>query len=131
MTEIMKKAEQLGQLIKKDRVCTDLFAARDAYEQDEELNRLFTEYNVQQQALTNEYAKETVDTVLTEQINRRINELQEKITAHPLFVAYGEAEEAYMEFMKMVQDEISFQVTGRRACSGSCSSCEANCPSKQ
>ena len=71
------------------------------------------------------------DSVLANQINHRIETLQAEITAHPLFIAYGKAEEEYMEFMKSVQDEISFQITGHRSCSGQCSSCTADCQAKE
>ena len=131
MIEIMKKAAELGKLMKEDPIVKELLAAKDAYEHDEEINRLFTEYNVQQQALTHEYANDEVDSVLANQINHRIETLQAEITAHPLFIAYGKAEEEYMEFMKSVQDEISFQITGHRSCSGQCSSCTADCQAKE
>ena len=123
MTEILEKAKEIGTLIKEDPITVKLFAAKDAYEHDEELNTLLTEYNVQQQALTNEYAKEQPDPDISAAIEKRINEISEAVMGHPLFIAYGEAENDYRDLMKLVNDEINFQVTGKRSCSGDCSSC--------
>ena len=123
MTEIIKMAAELGKLIKKDEAAQKLFAAKDAYEHDEQLNRLLTEYNVQQQALTMEYAKANPDQDFVGAIDKRIRELMEEITAHPLFIAYQDAEREYSDFMQLVNDEINFQITGKRSCSGNCSSC--------
>lgn len=123
MTEILKKAKEIGALIREDPITIKLFAAKDAYEHDEELNTLLTEYNVQQQALTNEYAKEEPDPDISAAIEKRINELSDAVMSHPLFTAYGEAESEYRDLMKLVNDEINFQVTGKRSCSGDCSAC--------
>ena len=129
MTEIIKMATELGKMIKEDAITQKLLAAKDAYEQDEHLNRLYTEYNVQQQALTMEYAKEEQDADFVAAIDKRIRELTEQITAHPLFAEYQEAEADYNDLIRLVNDEITFQVTGKRSCSGDCSGC-AGCGSK-
>lgn len=131
MTEIINKAKELGALIKEDPIVIKLFAAKDAYEHDEELNTLLTEYNIQQQAMTNEYGKETPDKDITVAIEKRIQQISDRVMSHPLFVAYGEAENDYRDLMQMVNDEINFQVTGKRACSGDCSACGGSCAAKE
>lgn len=55
--EIFKKAAELGKLIKEDERITALEAAKTAYEQDEEIATLTTEYDVQQKALAAAYGE--------------------------------------------------------------------------
>lgn len=123
MTEIIKMATELGKLIKEDQIVKNLLAAKEAYEQDEYMNRLYTEYTVQQKALTMEFAKDEQDADFVAAIEKRIRELTEEITESPLFVAYQDAERDYNDLMQMVNDEINFQITGKRACNGNCSGC--------
>ena len=62
LTENLKSATHaLGELIKADPRTAALKAAADKYNTSDELNRLITEYNVQQTALSNEYAKDERD----------------------------------------------------------------------
>ena len=55
---IMELAAELGKEIKADERITKMNEAREAYEKDEDLQKLMLEYNVQQTALAEEYKKE-------------------------------------------------------------------------
>ena len=70
--EIMEIAKQLGQAIKKDERIARLDEARNAYENDAEINKLMVEYNVHQTALREEYAKEERDMDAIKAIQTRI-----------------------------------------------------------
>lgn len=130
MTEIIKLAEELGKKIKEDKITKALFAAQEAYEKDDNINRLYTEYTVQQKALTMEFAKEEQDEQFVAAIEKRIRELTDKISSHPVYIAYLEAENDYNDLMQLVNDEINFQITGKRTCAGDCSAC-GGCSSKE
>ena len=53
--EVLKKCEELAELLKQDERMIALADAKRAYEESSEIKRLMMEYNVQQIALTEEY----------------------------------------------------------------------------
>lgn len=125
--EILKEAQALGKLIAASDEVKAANAAKDAYENDKEMQALITEYNVNNKALAEEYKKSEHDEALMTSIKKRIGELYNQIMAHPVYVSYMTAQEGVGELMRLVNDEINFEVTGERpsasACSGNCSSC--------
>lgn len=123
MTEIIKAAAALGDMLKNDTAGKRLLAAKDMYEHDEAFNRLLTEYTVQQKAMTMEYSKDEPDADFVAVLEKRISELTALITEHPVYIEYQQAEQEYSDIISLINDEISFRVTGKRSCTGDCSSC--------
>ncbi len=115
----------LGKALKEDPRLVKMEECRKAYEEDAELSRLMTEYNVQQKAIENLATAEDFDAQLIQNIQDRINELYEQITVHPVFVALNEAQEAVNELMNAVNNTITFAITGEMPsnCTHDCSTC--------
>ncbi len=115
----------LGKALKEDPRLVKMEECRKAYEEDAELSRLMTEYNVQQKAIENLATAEDFDAQLIQSIQDRINELYEQITVHPVFVALNEAQEAVNELMNAVNNTITFAITGEMPsnCTHDCSTC--------
>ena len=125
--EIMELAAQLGQAIKADSRIAKMNEAREAYEKDEDIQKLMLEYNAQQIALAEEYKKEPVDPKVIEAIEHRLDEIVSQVTANPVFVQVNEANEAVNALMNEVNGEIEFNITGQRPCTHDCSSCGSDC----
>ena len=115
----------LGKALKEDPRLVKMEECRKAYEEDPELSRLMTEYNVQQKAIENLASAEEFDAQLIQSIQDRINELYEQITVHPTFVALNKAQEAVNELMNAVNNTITFAITGEMPsnCTHDCSTC--------
>lgn len=115
----------LGKALKEDPRLVKMEECRKAYEENPELSRLMTEYNVQQKAIENLAAAEEFDAQLIQNIQDRINELYEEITAHPVFVELNQAQEAVNELMNAVNNTITFAITGEMPsnCTHDCSTC--------
>ena len=124
---IMELAAELGKAIKADERITKMNEAREAYEKDEDLQKLMLEYNVQQTALAEEYKKETVDPAIIESIEARLDAIVKKVTEKDVFVALNEANEAVNALMQAVNGEIEFNITGQRPCTHDCHSCGSDC----
>lgn len=120
---IMEIAAQLGEAIKEDDRIKTLNRCREVYENDEELARYMTEYNVQQKALSDQFGAAERDQVVIDSIQRRIDELYNLISTAPAFVALNAAQEAVNEFMNEVNEEITYHITGERPCTHDCSTC--------
>ena len=124
---IMELAAELGKAIKADERITKMNEAREAYEKDEDLQKLMLEYNVQQTALAEEYKKETVDPAIIESIEARLDAIVKEVTEKDVFVALNEANEAVNALMQEVNGEIEFNITGQRPCTHDCHSCGSDC----
>jgi cell fate (sporulation/competence/biofilm development) regulator YlbF (YheA/YmcA/DUF963 family) len=124
---IMELAAELGKAIKADERITKMNEAREAYEKDEDLQKLMLEYNVQQTALAEEYKKETVDPAIIESIEARLDAIVKEVTEKDVFVALNEANEAVNALMQAVNGEIEYNITGQRPCTHDCHSCGSDC----
>ena len=126
--DIMELATQLGMKIREDERIQSYYAASEAYEKDEKLQTLVQEYNTQRMALEEEYKKDIPDDSFVEVIENRIEEIYNEVVASPVYIAFAEAQDDLNEIMHMVNDEITFQVTGERHCHDhDCDSCDGHC----
>ena len=125
--EIFELAAALGQKLKEDERIARLDAARAAYEADETIMTLSTEYMVQQQAMQMESMKEEGerDEALIETITARIEELYTALTEAPAYKAFEEAQNEVNELMARVNDTINAQLMDGEpdGCTHDCSTC--------
>ncbi len=122
---IFELAAELGRTLKNDPRLIRLEEARVAYENDERIAKLATEYEVQQKAIQNEAMKEERNQVLIEMIQNRIDALYREITESESYVALEKAQNEVNDLMNMVNSTITFQITGETpgSCTHDCSSC--------
>ncbi len=129
---ITELAAELGKAIKEDERIKALDEAKKAYDEDKDVIRYVVEYNVQQKALANEFEKgDDKDPEILKLIQNRIDELYTLIVENEAFVAMNKAQEAVNEFMNEVNGIITLNITGELPCTHDCSSCHADCASKQ
>ena len=122
---IFELAAELGRTLKNDKRLIALEEARKAYENDERLARLLTEYEVQQKAMQNEAMKGEREEVLIKMIQERIDALYDEIVASEPYKALEAAQKEVNDLMEMVNSTITFQITGEEpsACTHDCSTC--------
>ena len=122
---IIEMAHHLGETIKGDRRFDRYSSAQEAFAKCGELNRLITEYNAQQAALSSVYASEDKDKTLIESIEGRVNTLYMEITENEVYREYTDASSELDALLKAVNDEIQFVLTGEypHSCTGDCSAC--------
>ncbi len=125
---VFELAAQLGKALKEDEKLVRLANAKKAYESDGELQKMMVEYEVQQKALQVEITREERDTLLIDNVQRRINELYSAIMAHPVFTELNEAQAEVNELMNAVNNTITFEITGEMpSCTHDCSTCGGGC----
>jgi len=122
---IFELAAELGQTLKKDKRLVKLEEARRAYETDETVMKLATEYEVQQKAIQSEAVKAERDSALMEMIQARIDAIYDAIVSSESYRALEAAQNEVNELMEMVNTTITFNVTGKEAsgCTHDCSTC--------
>ena len=125
---IFEIASQLGKALKEDEKLVRLANAKKAYEEDGGLQKMMVEYEVQQKALQVELTRDERDTLLIDNVQRRINELYTAIMAHPVFLELNEAQSDVNELMNAVNNTITFEITGEMpSCTHDCSTCGGGC----
>lgn len=125
---VFELAVELGKALKEDEKLIRLANAKKAYEDDGDLQKMMVEYEVQQKALQVELTRDERDTLLIDNVQRRINELYNSIMAHPVFVELNEAQSDVNELMNAVNNTITFEITGETpSCTHDCSTCGGGC----
>ena len=127
--EIREATEALAKLIRADKRYQAYEAAAEVYEKDPEILSMITEYNVHQAALSEQYTHEERNEEMIACIQKRIDELYESITNNGSYRDFIRAKEESDAFVQMVNAELEFFITGRRACTHNCASCHADCSS--
>lgn len=122
---IFELAAELGRTLKEDKRLVALEEARKAYEEDERVAKLMTEYEVQQKAMQNEAMKDEREDVLIKMIQDRIDALYDEIVATEAYRNLEAAQNEVNKLMELVNTTITFQITGEQpsSCTHDCSSC--------
>ena len=122
---IFELAAELGKALKEDEKLVKLEEAKKAYDESKTLQKNLVEFEVQQNALQQEIAKEERDTVFIEVIQKRIDDLYNLIIDDPAFVALNKAQEEVNELMNAVNTTITYNITGEMpsSCTHDCSTC--------
>ena len=125
--EIFELAAALGKKLKEDERLARLEAARAAYEADETIMTLSTEYMVQQQAMQQEAMKEEGerDEALIASISARIEELYTELTETAAYKEFEAAQNEVNDLMSRVNDTINAQIMDGQpdSCTHDCSTC--------
>ena len=82
--ETADAVRELGRLIRTDARYIVLNEAEEKYNNDPEMTKLITEYNVQQSALASQYAEKERDNDMIKAIEKRIGEIYDAVTKNDL-----------------------------------------------
>ncbi len=125
---IFELARELGKALKTDEKLIRFEAAKKAYTDDLELQKMGLEYEVQQKALQYEMTKPERDEQLCLDIQKRIDELYNAIMTSPAYIELEKAQTEVNELMNAVNNTISFEITGEvPSCTHDCSTCGGGC----
>ena len=122
---IIQIANMLGMEIAKSDEIKTLEAAKEAYQSDDALQALMSEYETDRMLLAEEFSKDDVDQDAAAKLRERIEELTAKIMENSNYIAFSEAQRGMNALMAEVNAEIKFCITGERPseCTHDCSTC--------
>ncbi len=124
--EIFEMAKLLGLAIREDARIKALEEAKEAYENDEQIRILTTEYDVQQKALASAYENPNRDDTFINAVNGRITAIYEEVIATEAYKKYEEAQNAVNDLMEQVNNAIQAAVSGVEpdGCTHNCATCK-------
>ncbi len=126
--EMKSLIASLGELVKASPAHAAIKEAIEEYERSDELNRLITEYNAQQNVIADMYAADSEGKEeIRELVQERINTLYTEITENPVYTSYLEAKQNFDALTNEIYAELQYVITGSRPCSHDCSSCHSDC----
>jgi cell fate (sporulation/competence/biofilm development) regulator YlbF (YheA/YmcA/DUF963 family) len=124
--EIFEMAKLLGLAIREDDRIKKLEEAKLAYENDETIRILTTEYDVQQKALATAYGSAERDDAFINSVNERIAAIYEEVIATEAYKQYEKAQNAVNDLMEQVNNAIQAAVSGIEpdGCTHNCATCK-------
>lgn len=124
--EIFEMAKLLGLAIREDERIKKLEEAKLAYENDEQIRILTTEYDVQQKALATAYSSSERDDAFINSINGRITAIYEQVIATDAYKKYEAAQNDVNDLMEQVNNAIQAAVSGVEpdGCTHNCATCK-------
>ncbi len=125
MTEIIEKTKELGALLQSSEQVQKYTAAKAAYDQDEEVQKLIKEFNLHKMTMMSLSNAEETDAERIAEMEERLKGVYTKVIEHEKTKAMQEAGAAVEALLAQVNGVISFYVTGEepQSCSHDCSTC--------
>ncbi len=125
MTEIIEKAKELGALLQSSEQVQKYNAAKAAFEQDEETQKLVKEFNLHRMTMMTLGNGENADEPRIAEVEERLKDVYGRIMESESMKAMQETGKAVEEMMGQVNGVLSFYVTGEepQTCTHDCSSC--------
>lgn len=127
--EIIEKARELADLLREDKRCLRLQAAKAANDLDTELQSLIGEFNLKKIALQNELDKTAIDRDKARGFEKEMREVYAKIMAKPSMKEYEEAKREVDTLVGHINSIVQAGVSGEpeatdpAGCSGNCAGC--------
>ena len=125
MQEIIEKAKELGALLQSSEQVQKYNAAKAAYEQDDEVQKLIKEFNLHRMTMMTLSSGENADEARIAEVEERIKEVYGKIMECESMKTMQDAGKAVEEMMGQVNGVLSFYITGEepQSCTHDCSTC--------
>ncbi len=129
--DIIMQTRELGKAIQSDARYLGYLAAKDANDNDAELQRLISEFNMGRMKLNREMSSENKDDAKISELNAEIRRLYGEIMTNENMIAYNEAKAEMDKMLDQITTIITASANGEdpetcsaeHNCSGNCSSC--------
>lgn len=125
MKEIIEKAKELGTLLQSSEQVQKYNAAKAAYEQDDDAQKLIKEFNLHRMTMMTLSSGEDADETRIAEVEERIKAVYGKIMECESMKNMQETGKAVEEMMGQVNGVLSFYITGEepQSCTHDCSTC--------
>lgn len=125
--DIIKKATELGTMIKDSEQMTILKKAEQDVQNDDRARTILNDYSALREEMVKAMEKEANE-VAIEDIKKMLMAKHDEINTYEVTKKYVDASTQYEKLMKTINDVITFAITGEEKCSDSdCGSCGCGC----
>ena len=129
--DILQLTRALGHAIQEDERYLAFMAAKEANDQDEDLQKLIGEFNLKRMELNSEMSKPDKDRDKLTALDGKIKELYGQIMANKNMAVFNNVKNAMDELLSQINMIITMSANGEdpatcsveHSCGGNCSSC--------
>lgn len=129
---LIELTRELGKALQQDARYAAYYAAKEANDNDSELQQLIADFNMGRSSLNQEMSKAEKNPEKIAKINEEVRNLYGKIMGNPNMVAYNSAKADMDDLLNQINTIITLCANGEdpatceakaHSCSGSCSTC--------
>ncbi len=129
---VIELTRELGKALQQDARYAAYYAAKEANDNDSELQQLIADFNMGRSSLNQEMSKAEKNPEKIAKINEEVRNLYGKIMGNPNMVAYNSAKADMDDLLNQINTIITLCANGEdpatceakaHSCSGSCSTC--------
>ena len=129
---VIELTRELGKALQQDARYAAYYAAKEANDNDSELQQLIADFNMGRSSLNKEMSKAEKNPEKIAKINEEVRNLYGKIMGNPNMVAYNSAKADMDDLLNQINTIITLCANGEdpatceakaHSCSGSCSTC--------
>lgn len=135
---IIESAREMGKVIQQSDEYKALIAARDASDNDKELQQQISQFNLVRMNLEMETQKDAPDQAKVNSLNEELMGIYNAVMENPNMAAFNEAKDAIDHIMNDATTILAAAVNGEdpetfnphehnHSCGGSCSECGGGC----
>ncbi len=129
--DIIEMARELGAALQKSDEYTAYNVAKNAADNDAELQGMIGDFNLKKLSLNAEVQKEEKDPAKLAALNEEVRSIYARIMAHPTMMAYNTTKEELDRILNFIQQIIVYSANGEdpatiqeeTSCGGDCSGC--------
>ncbi len=130
--DIIEMAKELGKAIQADERYIAYGLAKQANDEDEQLQNLIQAFNLKRTELQMEISNPEKNADKIQELNQLIKDIYQKIMANPRMLVYNNAKNAMEQLMSQVNNIITMSANGINpdeidleslSCAGDCSTC--------
>ena len=128
--DLIETTRQLGIAIQKSDLYADYLMAKDAMDQDAQLQELIGEFNLQKLNLSNAVDEEEEDSQRIQSLNLSVRDLYDRIMTNPVMEACSTAQDDLNRTLQFMQQILVGSANGQDPtmiteadCGGSCAGC--------
>ena len=129
--DIIAMARELGAALQKSDEYTAYNVAKNAADNDAELQGMIGDFNLKKLSLSAEVQKEDKDPDKLAALNEEVRSIYARIMAHPTMMAYNTTKEELDRILNFIQQIIVYSANGEdpatiqeeTSCGGDCSGC--------
>ena len=129
--DIIEMARELGAALQRSDEYTAYNVAKNAADNDAELQGMIGDFNLNKLSLNAEVQKEEKDPAKLAALNEEVRSIYARIMAHPTMAAYNTTKEELDRILNFIQQIIVYSANGEdpatiqeeTSCGGDCSGC--------
>lgn len=125
--DVIEMARQLGHALQKDERYIKMATARQASDEDQELQNMIGEFNLKRLSLNNETQAKHPSNDKIQKLNAELRDIYNRVMQNPHMAAYNEAKQEIDMILQRITAIVSLSAEGKDPDTADYQSCSCGC----